>query len=101
MPAARAQCAAKTNPTLRGALPRASLCIPTSRADGARRVSGALVREAREDVRRDGGRRITVHSRAEGAPWMTRVAISEGSVAVETLGLELRVDDVYRGSSIR
>jgi hypothetical protein len=46
-------------------------------------------------------RRITVHSRAEGAPWMTRVAISEGSVAVETLGLELRVDDVYRGSGIR
>lgn len=45
-------------------------------------------------------RRITVHGRAEGGPWTTRVAISGGTVAVESLGLVLKVDEIYRASSI-
>ena len=45
-------------------------------------------------------RRITVHRRSDEGPWTTRVAISGGSVAVESLALSLRVDDVYRASSI-
>lgn len=45
-------------------------------------------------------RRITVHGRCDDGPWTTRVAISGGSVAVESLALTLRVDDVYRASSI-
>lgn len=44
-------------------------------------------------------RRITVHRR-EGESWITRVAITGGKVAVETLGTELVVDSVYRQSSI-
>ena len=45
-------------------------------------------------------RRITVHGRVEGGPWVTRVAISGGTVAVESLALVLRVDEIYRASSI-
>lgn len=45
-------------------------------------------------------RRITVHGRSQGGAWVTRVAIAGGSVAVESLGLTLRVDEVYRGSAI-
>jgi Uma2 family endonuclease len=46
-------------------------------------------------------RRVTVHSRAGDGAWIMRVAIAGGSVAVESLGLVLRVDDVYRASKIR
>lgn len=45
-------------------------------------------------------RRITVHGRSEDGPWMTRVAISGGSVSVDSLGVTLRVDEIYRGSKI-
>ncbi len=44
-------------------------------------------------------RRITVHARAEGT-WTSRVAISGGSVTVDSLGALLRVDEIYRGSRI-
>jgi Uma2 family endonuclease len=44
-------------------------------------------------------RRITVHRR-DGERWITRVAITGGKVAVETLGTELVVDAVYRQTSI-
>jgi len=46
-------------------------------------------------------RRITVHSRNEGAGWMARVAIAGGRVAVEALRVDLVVDDIYRGSGVR
>ena len=45
-------------------------------------------------------RRITVHSRAAGEAWSSRVAISGGSVAVGSLGVELEVDVIYRQSKI-
>lgn len=45
-------------------------------------------------------RRITVHGRPEGGDWSTRVAISGGRVAVESLGFALVVNDVYRASAI-
>jgi Uma2 family endonuclease len=44
-------------------------------------------------------RRITVHRR-EGDRWIVRSAITGGSVKVESLGVELVVDTVYRNSSI-
>jgi Uma2 family endonuclease len=46
-------------------------------------------------------RRITVHQRTGSDAWTTRVAIAGGRVRVESLGAELVVDEVYRGSSIR
>jgi Uma2 family endonuclease len=46
-------------------------------------------------------RRITVHSRDTRGEWSTRVAISGGRVAVESLATELNVDEVYRASAIR
>lgn len=45
-------------------------------------------------------RRITVHHRASDGSWTPRVAIARGGVEVESLGAELIVDTVYRGSSI-
>ena len=45
-------------------------------------------------------RRIAVHRRAANGEWLTRVAISGGRVAVESLGLTLVVDEVYRASAI-
>lgn len=45
-------------------------------------------------------RRIVVHERSEDGTWMTRVAIAGGTVAVESLGFALRVDEIYRASSI-
>jgi Uma2 family endonuclease len=45
-------------------------------------------------------RRISVHGRADGGSWTTRVAISGGTVAVESLVLVLRVDEIYRSSSV-
>jgi Uma2 family endonuclease len=46
-------------------------------------------------------RRITIHHRNEDAGWTTRVAIAGGHTAVESLRVELVVDDIYRGSSVR
>jgi Uma2 family endonuclease len=45
-------------------------------------------------------RRITVHSRSVTGEWMTRVAISGGSVSVSALKTELSVDEIYGKSSI-
>ena len=45
-------------------------------------------------------RRIAVHSRNETGDWITRVAISGGRVAVESIGAQLVVDQVYRASAI-
>lgn len=45
-------------------------------------------------------RRITVHGRAREGEWTTRVAIAGGSVGVESLGMQLVVDEAYRGSRI-
>jgi Uma2 family endonuclease len=45
-------------------------------------------------------RRITVCSRSQGE-WVTRVAIAGGRVAVESLGAELTIDEIYRKSSVR
>jgi Uma2 family endonuclease len=45
-------------------------------------------------------RRITVHARSEEGTWTTRMAISAGSVAVDSLGVTLRVDELYRQSTI-
>jgi Uma2 family endonuclease len=45
-------------------------------------------------------RRITVHHRAPDEGWTSRVAISGGRVAVESLGIELEVDVIYRRSKI-
>ncbi len=44
-------------------------------------------------------RRITVYQRVDDA-WRTRVAVTGGRVTVESLGLELVVDEIYRGSAI-
>jgi Uma2 family endonuclease len=46
-------------------------------------------------------RRIVVHRRDVDDKWITRVAISGGKVAVETLATELVVDAIYRNSSIK
>ena len=47
-------------------------------------------------------RRISVHHRAgEAGQWTSRVAISGGRIAVESVGAELIVDDIYRKTSIR
>jgi Uma2 family endonuclease len=46
-------------------------------------------------------RRITIHHRNEDVGWTTRVAIAGGRTAVESLRVELVVDDIYRGSSVR
>jgi len=44
--------------------------------------------------------RIVVHRRLDDAQWGTRVAIASGRVAVDSLGCELVVDEIYRGSAI-
>jgi Uma2 family endonuclease len=46
-------------------------------------------------------RRISVHTRSERGEWTKRVAIAGGSVPVESLKLQLAVDEVYRKSSVR
>lgn len=46
-------------------------------------------------------RRITIHQRTGSDAWTTRVAIADGRVRLESLGAELVVDEVYRGSSTR
>lgn len=45
-------------------------------------------------------RRITVYRRTNQDVWQTRVAISGGSVMVESLAAALSVDEVYRASTI-
>jgi Uma2 family endonuclease len=44
-------------------------------------------------------RRITVHSR-DGDQWVTRSAVAAGRVGVASIGADLIVDAIYRGSSI-
>jgi Uma2 family endonuclease len=46
-------------------------------------------------------RRITVHSRRDGEEWTSKVAIGGGRVAVESIGAELIVNEIYRASAIR
>lgn len=46
-------------------------------------------------------RRITIHHRSEDAGWTTRVAIAGGRVSVESLRVELVVDEIYHGSGVR
>jgi len=45
-------------------------------------------------------RRITVHGRTDQGEWVTRVAISGGRVAVDSLDADVVVDQVYRASAI-
>ncbi len=45
-------------------------------------------------------RRITVHSRDEQGAWAARVAVSGGRVRLQSLELDLAVDELYRASSI-
>lgn len=46
-------------------------------------------------------RRITVHHREGDGRWTTRVAITGGAVKVGSVDAELKVDEIYRASSIR
>jgi Uma2 family endonuclease len=46
-------------------------------------------------------RRIAVHARTERGEWAARVAIAGGRVGVPSLGADLIVDEIYRGSSIQ
>jgi Uma2 family endonuclease len=46
-------------------------------------------------------RRITVHARSEGGEWVTRTAAVGGRVTVESLRVELSVDDLYSRSTVR
>jgi Uma2 family endonuclease len=45
-------------------------------------------------------RRITVYRRDDAARWTVRAAIAGGRVDVESLGCELAVDAIYRGSAV-
>jgi len=42
-----------------------------------------------------------VHTRSGDGRWTTRVAIAGGRVVVESLGIELSVDEIYAKSSVR
>jgi Uma2 family endonuclease len=46
-------------------------------------------------------RRITVHARTADGGWETCVATNGGAVDVSSLAIHLKVDDVYRNSSVR
>ena len=46
-------------------------------------------------------RRITVHQRDENGHWQTRTALRGGRVLVQSVNVELAVDQVYRASTIR
>jgi Uma2 family endonuclease len=46
-------------------------------------------------------RRIVVHSRRNDGNWETRQAIAGGRVALESFGVDLRVDEIYRASAIK
>lgn len=45
-------------------------------------------------------RRITVHHRASSGEWSARVGITSGAVGVPSLGADLVVDEIYKGSAI-
>jgi Uma2 family endonuclease len=45
-------------------------------------------------------RRVVVHRRTAAGEWSAYTAIAGGKVRVESLGLELAVDEAYQGSSI-
>jgi Uma2 family endonuclease len=45
-------------------------------------------------------RRITVHRRDDAGTWSMRVAITGGSVVVESLGARLVVDAIYRNAAV-
>ena len=45
-------------------------------------------------------RRIVVHRRMDDQQWRSLVAVANASVIVATIGAELYVDTIYRGSSI-
>jgi len=45
-------------------------------------------------------RRLTVYRRDAAGVWGAHVAIAGGRALVESLGVELSVDEIYRGSSI-
>jgi Uma2 family endonuclease len=46
-------------------------------------------------------RRITVHRRHDAGDWSTEMAASGGRVALNSIGAELAVDEIYRSSAIR
>jgi Uma2 family endonuclease len=46
-------------------------------------------------------RRITVHGRTSDGTWETRVATSAGEVSIPSLGVHLRIDEVYSNSAVR
>jgi len=46
-------------------------------------------------------RRITVHGRAAGGAWDTRVATTDGEVKIDSLGVHLSANEVYRNSAVR
>jgi Uma2 family endonuclease len=46
-------------------------------------------------------RRITVHSRRPDGGWQSLVATNGGDVPVASLGVHLKVDDIYRNSAVR
>lgn len=46
-------------------------------------------------------RRITVHFRDDDEQWHTTVAVAGGEVSVSSIAARLRVDEIYRGSSIQ
>src|SRR3954468_17592737 len=46
-------------------------------------------------------RRVTVHSRRPDGGWQTLIATIGGDAPVTSLGVHLKVDDVYRNSAVR
>jgi Uma2 family endonuclease len=46
-------------------------------------------------------RRITVHARAAGGGWDSRVAIRGGEVEIASLEVQLKVDEIFRNSSVQ
>jgi Uma2 family endonuclease len=44
--------------------------------------------------------RITVHGRTSDGTWETRVATSAGEVSVPSLGVPLKVVEIYRNSPV-
>jgi Uma2 family endonuclease len=46
-------------------------------------------------------RRIVVHRRSAEGQWSLNVAVTGESVRVESIGAQLRVDEIYRNSRVR
>jgi Uma2 family endonuclease len=46
-------------------------------------------------------RRVTIHSRGKDGTWTAYAALTGGRVRVSTLGVDLEVAQVYRGSSVQ